>query len=209
MVSPYHRNSINRQVISNSVLDGIYYQDDQQKIRFKRLPPPCNGEVARVTASIARRIAWLLERRGLGATRILTRRILCCAISSCLLNCILHRCRGSSPLVRAREISFWHLELKPKMEASLFDSSGCAAVSGFSLHGNVCIPAKARRQLENLCRYAARPAVATEHLSVLADGRLLYRLRHRWRNGATHVVFEPLEFVASSRPQFLRPCLIS
>jgi hypothetical protein len=72
----------------------------------------------------------------------------------------------------------------------------CAAVSGFSLHANVCIPAKARRQLENLCGYAGRPAVATERLSVLPDGRLLYRLRHRWRNDATHVVFEPLEFVA-------------
>ena len=71
----------------------------------------------------------------------------------------------------------------------------CAAVSGFSLHANVCIPAKARHQLENLCRYTARPAVATERLSVLPNGWLLYRLRHPWRNGATHVVFEPLEFV--------------
>jgi hypothetical protein len=24
-----------------------------------------------------------------------------------------------------------------------------------------------------------------------ADGRLLYRLKHRWRDGTTHVVFEP------------------
>jgi hypothetical protein len=48
------------------VLDGVYYQDDRQRIRFKRLPPPCNGEVARVTACIARRIIRLLERRGLG-----------------------------------------------------------------------------------------------------------------------------------------------
>jgi len=49
---------------------------------------------------------------------------------------------------------------------------------------------------ENLCRYVARPAVATERLSRLPDGRLLYRLRHRWRDGTTHVAFEPLEFVA-------------
>lgn len=40
--------------------------------------------------------------------------------------------------------------------------------------------------------YVGRPAVATERLSIW----LLYRLRHRWRNGWTHVVFEPLEFVA-------------
>jgi hypothetical protein len=66
---------------------------------------------------------------------------------------------------------------------------------GFSLHGNVCIPAKARRQLENLCRYAARPAVATERLSILPDGRVSYRLRHKWHDGTTNVLFEPLELV--------------
>jgi hypothetical protein len=37
--------------------------------------------------------------------------------------------------------------------------------------------------------------VATERLSRLDDGRLLYRLRHRWRDGTTHVVFEPGELV--------------
>ena len=72
----------------------------------------------------------------------------------------------------------------------------CSNVSGFSLHANVCIPAKARHQLENLCRYVARPAVATERLSILPDGRVAYKLRHKWRNGATHVIFEPLDLVA-------------
>ena len=72
----------------------------------------------------------------------------------------------------------------------------CANASGFSLHANVCIPAKARHQLENLCCYVARPAVATERLSVLPDGRVAYNLRHKWRNGATHVIFEPLDLVA-------------
>ena len=56
-------------------------------------------------------------------------------------------------------------------------------------------PAKARRQIENLCRYAARPAVATERLSKLADGRMLYRLRHQWRDGTSHVIFEPLDLI--------------
>jgi hypothetical protein len=38
----------------------------------------------------------------------------------------------------------------------------------------------------------ARPPVATERLARLPDGRLLYRLKHRWRDGTSHVVFEPL-----------------
>jgi hypothetical protein len=29
----------------------------------------------------------------------------------------------------------------------------------------------------------------------LPDGRLLYRLKHRWRDGTSHVIYEPLELV--------------
>lgn len=52
------------------------------------------------------------------------------------------------------------------------------------------------RSFEHLCRYVARPAVATERLSVLPDGRVAYRLRHKWSNGATHVLFEPVDLMA-------------
>ena len=41
----------------------------------------------------------------------------------------------------------------------------------------------------------ARPAVATERLSKLVDGRILYRLRHPWRDGTSHVIFDPLDLV--------------
>jgi hypothetical protein len=71
----------------------------------------------------------------------------------------------------------------------------CASAGGVSLHANVAVPGRDRRRLERLCRYVARPPVATERLSRLADGRLLYRLKHRWRDGTTHVVFEPQELV--------------
>jgi len=49
---------------------------------------------------------------------------------------------------------------------------------------------------ERLARYAGRPPLATERLSLLPDGRLLYRLKRRRRDGARHVIFEPLDFVA-------------
>lgn len=47
------------------MLDGVYAADEFRRIRFYRLPPPDDAEVARVTARIARRIVRLLERRGL------------------------------------------------------------------------------------------------------------------------------------------------
>src|SRR3989442_4932361 len=49
---------------------------------------------------------------------------------------------------------------------------------------------------ERLARYVSRPAVSTERLSELPDGRLLYRLKRRWRNGTTEVVFQRSDFIA-------------
>jgi len=37
--------------------------------------------------------------------------------------------------------------------------------------------------------------LATKRLSPLPDGRLLYELRHSWRDGTTHVAFLPLELI--------------
>ena len=75
------------------------------------------------------------------------------------------------------------------------ETPALARASGFSLHAAVAVPPNDRRRLERLCRYVGRPPVATERLSELPDGRLVYELRHRWRDGATHVAFEPLELI--------------
>ena len=48
---------------------------------------------------------------------------------------------------------------------------------------------------ERLARHAGRPPLASERLSLLPDGRLLYRLKHRWRDGTTHVIYEPHELM--------------
>jgi hypothetical protein len=43
--------------------------------------------------------------------------------------------------------------------------------------------------------FALEVSVATERLSLLPDGRLLYRLKRRWRDRTSHVIYEPLEFI--------------
>ena len=80
-------------------------------------------------------------------------------------------------------------------DAALPPGRCCAAVAGYSLHAGVCVPARDRMRLERLARYAGRPPLASERLSLLPDGRLLYRLKHRWRDGTTHVIYEPLELM--------------
>ena len=52
----------------------------------------------------------------------------------------------------------------------------------------VRVEAGNRRQLEHLCRYAGRPAIAESRLSLLPDGRVAYALKKRWKDGTTHVV---------------------
>ncbi|MEQ1633469.1 MAG: transposase, partial [Planctomycetota bacterium] len=71
----------------------------------------------------------------------------------------------------------------------------CSDLDGFSLHAAVRIPAGCRERLEKLCRYAARPPIVEERLSLLPDGRVSYRLKKRYRDGSTHVVLDPLTFL--------------
>ena len=60
----------------------------------------------------------------------------------------------------------------------------------------VAAAAYRRAKLERLCRYIARPALATERLSLAGQGNIRYRLKTPYRDGTTHVIFEPLDFIA-------------
>ena len=71
----------------------------------------------------------------------------------------------------------------------------CANAAGLSLHADVAVPARDRPRLERLARYCARPPIATDRLTKLEDGRLCYRLKHRWRDGSTHIVLDPVDLL--------------
>ena len=81
----------------------------------------------------------------------------------------------------------------------------CAEADGFSLHAGVGVPAGDRERLERLCRYVARPALATERLSLSRRGNVLLRLRKPWRDGTTHLCFEPLAFIERLASLIPRP----
>jgi hypothetical protein len=53
-----------------------------------------------------------------------------------------------------------------------------------------------RDKLERLCRYIARPAVSEKRLSLTSTDKTRYELKTPYRNGTTHVIFEPLDFIA-------------
>ena len=78
----------------------------------------------------------------------------------------------------------------PALKGSL-----CCDDEGFSLHAQVCVPAGQRERLEHLCRYVARPAIASERLALSPGGRVIYGLRRHWRDGTSAVSFDPLTFI--------------
>ncbi len=52
------------------------------------------------------------------------------------------------------------------------------------------------RRFERLCRYISRPAVSEKRLSLTPNGNVRYQLKTPYRDGTTHVIFEPLDFMA-------------
>lgn len=69
-------------------------------------------------------------------------------------------------------------------------------VAGFSLHAGVAARSDERKKLERLCRYISRPTIAEKCLSLTPNGNVRYQLKTPYRDGTTHVTFEPLDFIA-------------
>ena len=107
--------------------------------------------------------------------------------------------------------------MAPPAVALLADDDGpgeLATAGGFSLHAGIAARADQRDKvrshsdregalgykLERLCRYVARPAVADSRLSLTRQGQVRYSLKTPWRDGTTHVLFEPLDFAALAHP---------
>ena len=53
-----------------------------------------------------------------------------------------------------------------------------------------------RSKLERLCRTISRPAVSEARLSLTPGAHVRYQLKTPYRDGTTHVLFEPLDFLA-------------
>ena len=72
----------------------------------------------------------------------------------------------------------------------------CANLHGFGLHAAVRWGADQRQQLENLCRYIARPAIANERLKRNRAGQVVLQLKSSYKDGTIyHIVMSPLEFM--------------
>jgi hypothetical protein len=177
-------------------LDGIYIDDCIGKLAFRRVGPPTDAEVARVAGRVHRRVARFMQQRGIGPrvdpeeadTLRRDDPLLADLYGASITGRVATGPRAGRRIVRVGDGL-------ASENATVTSGRCCASVEGFSVHAGVCVPARNRLRLQHLLRYAARPPLSTERLSLLPDGRLLYRLKRRWRDGTKHVIYEPMELM--------------
>lgn len=187
-------------------LDGVYeVLPGAGGIRFQALPPPDTAEVLRVLADTTARMLRALNARGLGEDSaeedpLAKRNPVLAAIYAAALQGRAALGEGAGrPLVR---IGREDRAVPRGQEETKFR---CAVLGGFSLHAGVSVAGRDRAGLERLCRYVGRPPLAAKRLEELPDGRLLYRLRHPWRDGTSALVLEPRELLARLAAQVPPP----
>ena len=88
-----------------------------------------------------------------------------------------------------------------------FTQALCADEQGFSLHAAVRCGAGERQRLEQPCRYITRRALANERVQCNAAGQVVLKLKTAWRDGTTHIVMSPLEFMQRLAALVPRPRL--
>jgi hypothetical protein len=177
------------------VLDGVYRREGEGKLRFVPVPAPSTVELQRLVQRIAERIGRSLERSGL-ITRDIENAYLAfdpageAPINALLGASITYRI-ATGPREGQKVFTLQTLPASPdgpRREA--------AESSGFSLHAGIAAKAAQRDKLEHLARYVARPPLATERLSLTEGGQVRCALKTPYRDGTTHVIFEPEDFIA-------------
>ena len=177
-------------------LDGVYVGEASSSSRFRWVTEPTSYELAQLTHTIAHRLARYLERQGL-LVRDAEHSFLALDNSD---EDPMDQLRGHSITYRiavgpqqGRKV--FTLQTLPD-ERDADDTPAVGNVAGFSLHAGVAAKANQRDKLERLCRYINRPAIAEKRLSLTKQGLVRYELKTPYRDGTTHVIFEPVDFIA-------------
>ncbi len=192
------------------VLDGVYRRSAEAEPVFVKAPTPTDEALQTVLHKIITRTMKLLTRRGVlveeeGSTYMADN------------DGDSDEARALRPLQAAActyRIAFGPragqkvLTLQGAMPRQTeFKQTLCADIDGFSLHAAVRCGADDRQALEQLCRYITRPALANERVQTNAAGQVVLRLKTPWRDGTTHLVMSPLEFMQRLAALVPRPRL--
>jgi len=158
---------------------------------------PTGEELAQLVHSIAQRIGRRLERQGLLERDIENSYLAADAADEDPLNQLLcHSITYRIAVGPQQGRKVFTLQTLPASDPEHPFGDTVGKVAGFSLHAGVAARADERKKLERLCRYISRPAVSEQRLSLTPNGNVRYPLKTPYRDGTTHVIFEPLDFMA-------------
>ena len=176
-------------------LDGVYVDGANGSTRFRWVRAPSGAELTKLAHRIAHRVGRFLERQGLLERDAENGYLATDAVNEDPMNTLLgHSITYRIAVGPHQGRKVFTLRTQSSSDAPFGDQVG--NVAGFSLHAGVAARADERKKLERLCRYISRPAVAEKRLSLTPNGNVRYQLKTPYRDGTTHVIFEPLDFIA-------------
>ena len=187
------------------VLDGVYRRTGGEPV-FQQARAPTGDELANLLDKIIARLMKLLTRQGYlvkeeGVTyladRVADKPLASLQAAACTYRIALGP-RAGQKVLSLRTVP----GRDDKATAAL-----CADAHGFSLHAGVRCAEHQRKELERLCRYITRPAIANERLKCDGAGNVVLQLKSAWRDGTTHIVMSPLEFMQRLAALVPRPRL--
>ena len=192
------------------VLDGVYWRSAEGAPVFVEARAPTDEALQSVLHKIITRLMKLLTRRGVlveeeGSTYIAdndgdsdeARTLRPLQAAACT-----HRI-AFGPRAGQKVLTVQGAMPRDKD----FKQPLCADIDGFSLHVAVRCGADDRQALEQLCRYITRLALANERVQTNAAGQVVLKLKTAWRDGTTHLVMSPLEFMQRLAALVPRPRL--
>jgi hypothetical protein len=181
------------------MIDGVYAVGPGGAVMFHPLPAPTDADVAAIAERIFRKISKKVDAlsdensEALAADEPLLATLSGASVAHVGATGIR---RGARPARIGSGISPNRAERTGRL---------CVVVEGFSLHAAVRIAANDRDGLEHLARYLARPPIATDRLSQLADGRVMLRFKRPFSDGTAAVLFTPFELIERLLPLVPRP----
>jgi hypothetical protein len=177
------------------VLDGAFLSGTAPPV-FRRVAAPTERELQALVERIAERIGHALERDGLMSRDCENTYLNFDPAEGAPLNDVIGHSITYRVAVGPR--TGQKVFTLRSLSAQRDDDGrwGVAVYAGFSLHAVIGIAAVARSKLERLCRYVSRPAIAAERLSLTPQRDVHYCLKTPYRDGTTHIVLEPLDFIA-------------
>ena len=177
------------------LLDGVYTTNRYGKRRFQYVRAPISDELTGLVHTISHRIAHLLERQGL-LERDIEQSYLTLEEDDDSMSQI----QGHSIIYRIavgaqQGQKVFSLQTLPPCDNESNESQ-IGQIAWFSLHAGIMARRDQHKKLERLCRYICRPAVSEKRLAMTSGGCFRYQLKTPYRDGITHVFFQPLDFIA-------------